>query len=400
MTQISQQVLSRIAIGNYMLSTAGPLTPSSDPLSVAQTVLIAHDASELILAALAQSVGFTSKEKTTFMEYVTAIEGSKGPLNISLFFKELNGARVGFKHSGILPTPQQFHDCVNGARLNLDKACRACLNKPIDEVGLEMLIENDNARQSYEEAQIHNRSGEFEEALKSLGRCFREALDTTPFAYSVNVGEADTGAALHLLGCGVDPSMFLSLQEFLPSVSWYETVSEAKWNLRGTGHPGNWTRENVDYCLEVTLKIILQIQHAPFRPHATPFEYVFEDVLTAKTDGVLLNSERSIHRFFFGGGASSRKVVGELKKGEQISGHVTPAYEADSSYKWEKADWEVANVFVVSRPRGATLPELESGTELLVRADLVDLSYRAADYPSAREKYPHLFPLAGSDNGA
>ena len=78
MIQISQQVLSRIAIGNYILSAAGPLTPSSDPLSVAQTVLMAHDASELILAALAQSVGFMSKERTTFMEYVAEIERAKG----------------------------------------------------------------------------------------------------------------------------------------------------------------------------------------------------------------------------------------------------------------------------------------------------------------------------------
>ena len=53
-------------------------------------------------------------------------------------------------------------------------------------------------------------AAENQEALKSLARCFREALDATPFAYYVNVGEADAGAALHLLGCGVDPSMFLT----------------------------------------------------------------------------------------------------------------------------------------------------------------------------------------------
>jgi hypothetical protein len=391
MTKISQQVLSRIAIGNYMLSATGQLTPSSDPLSVAQTVLIAHDASELILAALAQSVGFASKERTTFMEYVSEIEKAKGALAISIFFKELNGARVGFKHSGILPTPQQFHDCINEARLNLDRACRACLEMSLDQVGLEMLIENDNARQSYDEAQHHNRNGEFEKALTALGHCFREALDSTPFAYLVNVGEADTGAALRLLGCGVDPSMFLSLQEFLPSVTWNEDIMEARWDIRGTGHPGNWTRGNVDYCLDVTLKIILQIQHAPFRPHAVPFEYVFEDILTANTDGVVLTSERAIQRLLFGAGAPSRKVVGELKKGEQILGHVTPAYLAGWSSAWEGVDWEVANTLVVSNPKGTTLGDLEPGTELLIRADLVDLSYRAADYPTVRERYPHLF---------
>jgi hypothetical protein len=53
--QISQQILNRIAIGNHLFPTANSLTPNADPLSVAQAILLAHDASELILASLAIS---------------------------------------------------------------------------------------------------------------------------------------------------------------------------------------------------------------------------------------------------------------------------------------------------------------------------------------------------------
>ena len=53
----SQQVLNRIAIGNHLISTAGSLTPNADPLSVAQAILLAHDASELVLAGLAALIG-------------------------------------------------------------------------------------------------------------------------------------------------------------------------------------------------------------------------------------------------------------------------------------------------------------------------------------------------------
>jgi len=386
--QVSQQILNRIATGNYLLSTAGPLASNSDPLSVAQAVLVAHDASELSLAALAESVGFTSKERTTFMEYVMEIEKAKGSLSISLFFKELNGARVSFKHSGILPTAQQFHDCVAKARTHLDKVCGACLGTSIEEVGLEMLIEDDAARQLYEESKLHNSEGRFEDALKSLGRCFREALDATPFAYYVEVGKADTEAALHLLGCGVSPSMFLSLQRFLPSVQW----DEVKWNLRETGHAGNWTRENVDYCLGATLKIILQIQHAPFTAHAYPFYLAYEDVLTAKTDGVVVNAENML---FFG--HCSRDAVGELKKGQEIAGRLTPAYEFDSTGKWEETSIENANLFVISPTKTKILGKnIEPYKRLLIRADLVDVSHRVRDHAGAREQFPHLFESKGA----
>ncbi len=75
-SQASPQVLNRIVIGNYLISTTGLLTPNADPLSVAQSILLAHDASELVLAGLAASIGATFKDrhKTFLMDYVNAIE--------------------------------------------------------------------------------------------------------------------------------------------------------------------------------------------------------------------------------------------------------------------------------------------------------------------------------------
>src|SRR5208337_1658175 len=256
------------------------------------------------------------------------------------------------------------------------------------EVGLEALIEDDDARELYSRSKALSQQGRFKESLESLGLAFRQALNVTPFAYVVSVGRPETEAALHLLGCGVDPSMFMSLQEFLPAVEMSDAI---KWNLRDRGHPANWTRENVDYCLAVALKIILQIQHAQFGAHAIPFRYVFHDVLTANTNGVLLRSERGGMYRLLSRGRPSRKVVGELKKGQQISGHVTPAYESDTTGKWEETFLEAANIFVVSQANGETLGELEPDTNVIVRADLVDLSYRVMDDPGVRERFPHLF---------
>ena len=133
------------------------------------------------------------------------------------------------------------------------------------EIGLEALIENADAREAYSRSKNLNEKGRFKESLEALGIAFRHGLDTTPFALVVTVGAPETEAALHLLGSGVDPSMFMSLQRFLPSVDDADAII---WNTRDSGHAGNWTRENVDYCLGAALKIILQIQHAQFGAHA------------------------------------------------------------------------------------------------------------------------------------
>ena len=78
MAKPSQQVLNRIAIGNHLISTSGSLTPNADPLSVAQAILLAHDASELVLAGLAASIGATPKDKHNLPDdYVNAIEENK-----------------------------------------------------------------------------------------------------------------------------------------------------------------------------------------------------------------------------------------------------------------------------------------------------------------------------------
>ena len=397
MAKPSQQVLNRIAIGNHLISTSGSLTPNADPLSVAQAILLAHDASELVLAGLAASIGATPKDKhkTFLMDYVNAIEENK-QLGIKLFFNELNEARIAFKHLGIPPNTTHFYDCVTKARKHLDEACRACLGQSLEEVGLEALIEDDGARNLYSRAKTLQQQGNFRESLESLGIAFRQALNATPFAFVVSVGEPETEAALHLLGCGVDPSTFMSLQEFLPSVDFGDAI---KWRLRDRGHAANWTRENVDYCLAATLKIILQVQHAQFGAHAIPFQYVFEDVLTANTDGVVLNSEKGGMYRALSFRQPSRKAVGELNKGQQISGHMTPAYESDSSYKWQKTFLETANILVVSQPKGDSLGGIEPDTDIIVRADLVELSYRVRDDPETRERYPHLFPEAADDGG-
>ncbi len=68
-------------------------------------------------------------------------------LGIKLFFNELNEARIAFKHLGIPPNMNHFHDCVAKTRRYLDETCRSCLGLSLEEVGLEALIEDGDNRE-------------------------------------------------------------------------------------------------------------------------------------------------------------------------------------------------------------------------------------------------------------
>ena len=124
-----------------------------------------------------------------------------------------------------------------------------------------------------------------------------------------------------------------------------------------------------------------------------PFEYVFEDVLTAKTDGVVVNAYSMIAEALgLSSGRPERTAIGHLQKGEQISGHATFAYEFDPPSKWEDTSIDSANLIVLSPAGGEFLGrKVKPYERLLIRADLVEHSYRAIDDPTVREKFPHLF---------
>jgi hypothetical protein len=183
--------------------------------------------------------------------------------------------------------------------------------------------------------------------------------------------------------------MFLSVQSFLPELHWADDGST--WNQRERGHEANWTRENATYCVDSLLRIILQIQHAPFSPHAIAFEYVYEDVITANQDGVVVEAFDEMYGFFGRARRSQRKLFGTLSRGQTISGRLTPALDLTPPSMWEETSLDLADLFVISQPKTGLPGNLEPHTQLFVRAELVTLSHRVIDTPMNRRRFPHLF---------
>jgi len=111
--------LRRLLISKELLaSTIGQLRPDSDALAVARAILTSHDAAEIAAAAIADHVGvkIKAREKIYLLDYPSRIEEvckDKGAFPGTTFVKDLNDARISFKHHGTTPDPRQWYPVVH-----------------------------------------------------------------------------------------------------------------------------------------------------------------------------------------------------------------------------------------------------------------------------------------------
>ena len=345
------ELMNRLLIGKELLLTnATNLTPTSDPLLIARAILASHDASELIASGIAEHVGAERNSKMQgLMDYIAATEkATQSRFPGKQFFENLNRARVSFKHHGLLPNSREFHQVLARTEEHVDQACEQYLGMPIRELDTSQLIADATARSLYLEAQQFARDRRYREALEKTAQALYEAVAVTPLAFRIVPGEADSQTALELTAYGVDPGAFIRMQEFLPRKSFL--TNEWDWNTRENGHPGNWREDTISFCFDTFVDVVRKIQFAAYQPSAIQFSFLFDDVVTAKHDGVLVFSQGQ-HLAFYG----HPETVGflffkELKLGETIKGRLTPGFQYPDSYKWDKSSFEIANIYVLAVP--------------------------------------------------
>jgi len=259
------------------------LTPNSEPVEVAKAVLTAHDASELALAAIADYLGVMPVDKHVYLMQIASAVNSKDsarPLPGLDYLRSLNEARVSFKHRGNPPSSQVWHRVTEKVYDYIDQWCRMYLQRSFENVQLEQLLAREVVRGRFQSAKAKYGVEDYKGALEDLAL---EIVPTTP--YPILRGSR-TEQAVNLLGYGVHAGDFLRLRQLLPAVELGDEsgVLEVKWELRVTGHPGNWTKENVKFCLDSVLDIALKTQNAPWVPRPFRFREIYDDVITPKDE--------------------------------------------------------------------------------------------------------------------
>ena len=284
---LRKEVLRRILLAKSILSPvliAGWERPNAH--AVAKQVLNAHDAADLVFAAIAdhQNKLPTTNKAPSMLDCLGLIrtEADKH----SGYFKQLNEARNSLKHAGNLPNATQWAAVGRDVFEKLSTLCQATLNVSLEELDESELLENHEAKAYLSSAKQARSSGDHRIALEELGKALFVSLEAAPDMTQITVGRPRAEDALKLLAFGVPANDFLKLQEFLPIVLRRGEEPDIHWKQSKFGHPGNWREETVDFCLSTYVNVALSIQNATWTPHAVRFDLLYEYKITASKENV------------------------------------------------------------------------------------------------------------------
>lgn len=371
--KIHQTVLDRLVSARSLLEHSGPrLNPQSDSRAVALAVVLSQDAAELALRAIADQLNIKATKDFAFPRLVEEIQGQ---LTISApvanYLKRLNDVRVSFKHQGNLPDPGTWFNAAELTNDYLSEICKLVFDIRLSEIDLVHLIRDPHVVALFQGAKKEQKNNRFREALEEIAHALDAANRSIfPAGLLIVPGNADPQLALLLTGYGVDAASFIIMQQILPKLDLYGKIT---WIRNETGHTGNWNDENVSFCLETVIDLILRLQAAPPLPQPKRFYDVFRDVVTIKVEHPTIFCGQDMHLPGSSHPTPFRvKSVDDIGKGDKIYGRVSISDESGnspiSSAEFKNPEW--------IRITSATCKGEAQGYDqfLVVRREHVDIS--------------------------
>lgn len=327
--ELEQDVFERLFLAKALLSEISVVpTVRPDSLTIARHILIAHDAAELVLAAITRQLQCATSDRAHLMEYAGAIRQKIGQdIPHRNFFSDLNRQRVDVKHHGLMPNVEQWGNVAEAAYRNISNVCEKHLNIQLDQLDESILVQHEGAKRLIVEAKTAYQREEYRLVLEKLAHTLFLLFKDNPALRSMTIGKPHAEDAIKLTAFGVNANEFLAMQEFLPSVSEDKGNVSFRWSQERYGHPANWTQEAAEFCLKTVIHVAVRIQNATWIPSAIEFLYVYEHKVTALEDNVEIVRPGKVT----GGSALSALlsppatepvVVRTLPKGESIIGVV------------------------------------------------------------------------------
>jgi len=371
------------------------LTSVSEPIAVAQKILVAHDVSELAFFALSSQLGLKpvefdgkTKAEPTFMATVRAVADKAFPNdptrvgNSNALLDQMNRLRVGFKHHGNLPDVSSTFLIFSEVIDLLDEVCTSVIGTSLQELDYAAAIHDGSIRDGFASARTLIDGGTYKEALEIISLTLFEAFRTVNAPTYIKPGEASSDDALLLSGRGVDPASFLVMQKFLP-VS--HNGEEVHWELRKKGHSENWTEEAARFCLQTAVSVIVRLQSAQAIPEPSDFYDWFEDVVE-----IVVDSPRVFRTTDHFGTHGELEELRSFSKGDRVIGRVKGRWElAPSETESNEFDLEHAPYIQLNRMLPGESASLFSSTSesLWFARQEVTIGYQSTGWRARIEEF-------------
>lgn len=164
-----QDIYRRIVNAKYVLERAASIQAERNEMSQSISLLLMHDAVELLMIAILDHRNIAAPTNRGFMDFWGLMKGrdsSEPPDKIAM--ESLNTIRNGLKHKGVLPNPNEVRDLLTRAKGFFENILRSHCNTSYADISLIDLVTDQDLRTILTEARRKFLIGDKDNAMVEL----------------------------------------------------------------------------------------------------------------------------------------------------------------------------------------------------------------------------------------
>jgi hypothetical protein len=354
-SSVRVEVLNRLVLAKQFLRAAeGACAIPNDQWAFARGVMLLHDAAESALASVADHFhAIKDPQKNVYLLQYCELIQKADPQNkaavsrhvpYQIQLRTLNTLRNVAKHAGILPDQKSNAHFPSTIGAFITEIAQTYLGLSFADVNLTSLIRDETIRGYIQEAEGHREAGNHGDALTSLAYAMYHIIDSAAVPWSVFdrflpsqlykkktarhvfPNFHDVNHTVRLIEHGIDPHLHSRFHLLTPTVGKDTEGGQPvyRWE-KEFGHPGNWTEQNVSFCLNFCIDAALRCQRDDGNAYSLiRYSSLYEDVIEPVGDqATIWNISSDTSDYFPRTEPYKREPILVITPGESIIGEVT-----------------------------------------------------------------------------
>jgi len=275
---ILPDIRRRIVNAKWILERAARMQDECTDMGFAVSLLLMHDAAEMLMLAVLDHLQVPVKKKREFMDFWPDLKQAGHPeAPDRLPLESLNKLRVGFKHNGNLPHPKEVRNLMARLRGFFENALEVYCQLSYADVSLADLVQYENVRTLLLNAQKQFSSGDKQGAMMSLGEALHrlEQHQERKFLYAPRMPHLptemrqferhiepvysflrDSATTTNLLILGIDPRQYTKFLRQTPLIQWSAADTSTVIHRRTyESDTEEMFSEMVDFLVDYSIKI-------------------------------------------------------------------------------------------------------------------------------------------------